>query len=65
VEHKVVTYGWLSRPQAGPLPPPPRGRPGTQGTGPGQVVVVVVVGLIKGFDFLTTKIDFLEKSIDI
>jgi hypothetical protein len=26
-------HGWLSRPQAGPLPPLPRGRSGTQGTG--------------------------------
>jgi hypothetical protein len=31
-----TSYGWLSRPQAGPLPPLPRGRPGTQGTGSGQ-----------------------------
>jgi hypothetical protein len=28
--------GWLSRPQTGPLPPLPRGRSGTQGTGSGQ-----------------------------
>jgi hypothetical protein len=28
--------GWLSRPQTGPLPPLPRSRSGTQGTGTGH-----------------------------